>query len=148
MSLKSTALANYIATTGSLKAALDGGFLRLFSGPVPATADAAIDGSSVELCLISNNNTGTTGLTFATPATGGILTKTSSETWSGTVEATGTATFWRFCQAGDNGAAADTTAAHVRLQGTIGTTVASEGVLTSVALTAGNLQTIDLFQVQ
>lgn len=146
MSIKSTGLANYIATTGSLKAALDGGFLLLFSGPVPATADEAVDASSVMLCKISVGGNGTTGLTFATPASGGILSKTASETWQGTVAATGTATFWRFCAAGDAGMAASSTIA--RLQGTVGTTVASEGVLSSVDLVSGNTQDIGLFQVQ
>lgn len=145
MSLKSTGLANYIAVTGSLKAGLDSGFLMLFSGPVPATADAAIDGSSVLLCKISVGGDGTTGLTFDGTATAGVLTKTASETWEGTNAATGTATFWRFCEAADAGTAASTTAK--RLQGTIGTSVASEMVLVSAALTAGNNQTISLFQV-
>lgn len=146
MSLKSTGLADYIDTNGSLKAALDNGFLRLYSGPVPASADDAIDGSSVELCIISAGGDGSTGLTFAAPASDGILVKTSGEVWSGTVEATGTATFWRFCEAGDDGSAVSTTAK--RMQGTVGTTVASEGVLPSVSLTQGNTQDIDLFQVQ
>src|ERR1700743_1720013 len=140
MSLKSTGLANHVAVTGSLKDGLDGGFLMLFSGPVLASADAAIDGSSVLLCKISVGGDGTTGLTFDGTATGGVLTKTAAETWEGTNAATGTATFWRFCEAGDAGTALSTTA--LRLQGTIGTSVASEMVLVSAALTSGNNQTI------
>lgn len=145
MALKSTGLSTYVAVTGSIKAGLDSGFLYLFSGPVPASADAAIDGSSVMLVKISNGGDGTTGLTFSATATGGVLTKTSSETWEGTVAATGTATFYRFCESGDAGTGASTTAK--RIQGTVGTTVASEGVLVSTSLTSGNNQTISLFQV-
>lgn len=145
MSLKSTGLASHVAVTGSLKDALDAGFLYLFSGPVPASADAAIDGSSVLLAKISVGGDGTTGLTFAATSTDGVLTKTGAETWEGTVAATGTATFWRFCEAGDAGTAASTTAK--RLQGTVGTTVASELILVSAALTSGNNQTISVFQV-
>lgn len=145
MSLKSTGLATYIAVTGSIKDALDGGFLRLFSGPVPASADAAIDGSSVELVLISTGGDGTTGLTFEASAPGGVLVKTEADKWSGVIAATGTATFYRFCEAGDSGAAPSATAK--REQGTVGTTIASEGTLTSVALTSGNTQNIDIFQI-
>lgn len=145
MALKSTGLSTYVAVTGSLKAGLDGGFLYLYSGPVPASADAAIDGSSVQLVKISVGGDGTTGCTFSGTATGGVLTKTSSETWEGTIAATGTATFYRFCESGDGGSTLSTTAK--RIQGTVGTTVASEGVLVSTSLTSGNNQTISLFQV-
>jgi hypothetical protein len=145
MSLKSTGLATYLAVTGSMKAGLDSGFLYLFSGPVPVSADDAIDGSSVMLAKISVNGDGVTGLTFSATATGGVLTKTSSEAWSSTIAATGTTTFYRFCEASDAGSASSTTAK--RVQGTVGTTVASDGVLTSTSLTAGNTQTISLFQI-
>lgn len=145
MALKSTGLATHLAVTGSMKAGLDSGFLYIFSGPVPASADDAIDGSSVMLVKISVGGDGTTGLTFSATATGGVLTKTSSETWEGTIAATGTATFYRFCEASDAGTASSTTAK--RVQGTVGTTVASEGVLVSTSLTSGNTQTVSLFQV-
>lgn len=145
MTLKSTGLANHLAVTGSLKDALDSGFLYLFSGPVPTSADAAIDGSSVMLAKVSVGGDGTTGLTFESTAAGGVLTKTAAEAWSSTIAATGTATFFRFCESGDAGTGASTTAK--RVQGTVGTTVASDGVLTSTSLTSGNTQTISLFQI-
>jgi len=145
MALKSTGLATYLAVTGSLKAALDTGYLYIFSGPVPATADAAIDPSCVQLVKLTDNGDGTTGLTFSGTATGGVLTKTPSEVWEGVVAASGTATFWRFCPSSDTPANASTTAA--RLQGTVGTTIASDMVLTTNVLTAANTQTMSLFQV-
>lgn len=144
--MKSTGLANYIATTGSIKAALDGSFLYLFSGPVPASADDAIDASSVMLCKISVNGDGTTGLTFASPATGGILTKTTAEVWKGNYVANGEVSFYRLCAGGDAGTAASSTA--VRLQGTVGTTVASDAVLPSTTAVSGNEQDVSLFQIQ
>jgi hypothetical protein len=145
MTLKSTGLATFLAVTGSLKSALDNGFLYLFSGPVPASADDAIDGTSVMLAKVSIGSGGTVGLTFDPTAPGGVLTKTDAEVWSSTIAATGTATFYRFCEAADNGQTASTT--YKRVQGTVGTTVASDGVLNSVALTAGNTQNISLFQI-
>lgn len=145
MTLKSTGLAAHMAVTGSIKAALDAGFLRFFSGPVPASADDAIDGTSVMLVEITKGGDGVTGLTFEATATGGVLTKTAAETWTGTIDATGTSTFFRYSEAADAGTAASTTAK--RVQGTVGTTVASDAVLKTVALTAGNPQDVDLFQI-
>lgn len=145
MSKKSTGLANYIGATGSIKAALDGGFLYLFSGPVPAAADDAVDASCVQLVKISVGGDGTTGLTFDGTPSGGVLSKTASESWSGTISATGTATFFRFCEAGDDPTTASTTAK--RIQGTVGTTVSSDAVLNSADLTSGNAQDIKLFQI-
>jgi hypothetical protein len=145
MGMKSTALGNYVAVTGSLKAALDSGFIFLFSGPVPASADDAVDGTTVSLVKISVGGDGTTGLTFEATATGGVLTKTAAEAWKGTIATTGTATFFRFCEAGDAGTATSTTAK--RVQGTVGTTVASDIVLASTSLTATQEQDLNLFQI-
>lgn len=145
MSLKSTGLKAHLAVTGSLKDALDDGFLMLFSGPVPASADDAIDGSSVMLVQITKDGDGSTGLTFEATATDGILTKTAAETWEGAIAASGTVTFYRFVDSTDDGTSASTTAK--RVQGTVGTSVASDGVLTSVDLVSGNTQTVSLFQV-
>lgn len=106
------------------KTALDGGKLYYFAGPVPATANTALNMVSshtrvAELSLAG----GAPGLTFAT-ATAGVLNKTAAEAWSGLVafsgaqsaETTLTPTFWRFCPAGDNGQGTGTK----RLQGTLG----------------------------
>ena len=147
--LFSTALANAIATTGSMKSQLDGGFLFVFStntGTIPTSADNAVDVSAVLLVKISLS-AGTTGLTFATPAVNGVLSKTAAEAWTGNNVATGTAAFWRFCASGDAGTTADTTFVHPRIQGTTGTDATSDMVLPSTALVSGNAQAINLFQV-
>lgn len=141
---KSTALANHLAVTGSLKAGLDNGLLYIFSGPVPSSADDAIDGSSVLLATISVGGAGT-GLTFAAEATNGVLTKTASESWQGTIAASGTATFARFCESGDSGTATTTTAR--RLQFTVGTDATAGLVLSSVSLVQGNTQAVNTFQL-
>ncbi len=143
--LKSTGLANYLAVTGSLRAAMTAGFLYIYSGPVPASADDAIDGSSVELAKITVADDGTTGLSFEATATAGVLTKTAAEAWSGTVEATGTATFMRFVDSGDAPATSSTTSK--RLQDTVGTSALNGLVLTSASLVAADVQTINLFQI-
>lgn len=142
MSFKtSTGLRNAMLDTASLKAAMDGGFLDIYSGVEPATADAALSGN-VKLCRISNNKTAT-GLTFAAAAASGAITKTVAETWLGTNLATGTASFYRFVLTGDTGTSSTT---EKRMQGTIG--LAGQQLnLTSLALTISVDQAINSFAV-
>ncbi|RZL88830.1 MAG: hypothetical protein EOP82_21680 [Variovorax sp.] len=137
MTLKvSTGLRNAMLDTQSLKTALALGFIKLYSGAVPATADAAVTGTL--LTTISVNSTGT-GLSLATAAASGTIAK-ASEVWSGVNAATGTATYFRFIAAtGDDGTLSTT---QKRLQGTVGTSGADLN-LSSVNLTATAVQTID-----
>ena len=110
----------------AMKASLDGGFLYVFAGPVPANAADALNvvDDHTELVKMSVNGDGTTGLTFAT-ATGALLSKTVSEVWKGVIafsgaedtETTLVPTFYRFCATGDNGRGAAT---GPRVQGTVG----------------------------
>ena len=134
----STGLKNGLLVTGSLKSLLDLGNIRIFSGTVPADADAAETGTL--LCVISNAGTAT-GLTFETTASAGTVSKKSGETWSGTNVAGGTATHYRFVASGDSGAASTT---DKRLQGTVGL-VGADLNLSSVTLTSGAPQTIDYY---
>jgi hypothetical protein len=149
MALKtSTGLRNKMLDTGSVRATLAGGFMKIYSGSVPATADAALTGGNVLLCTISVNSTGT-GLTFATTATSGVLVKNSSEVWSGvngaggTYTGTATATFYRFVTSADDGTLSVT---QPRIQGDIAV-AGSELNLTNVNLVAGATQTIDYYAV-
>jgi hypothetical protein len=139
---KSTGLATYMAVTGSIKAALDGGFLFLYNGPEPATADAALSGNTL-LGKISVGNDGATGLTFDGTPDAGVLKKTASETWSGSVVADGDATFFRF--AATDPSALSTT--DKRLQGSVGTSLLDDLVLSSTSLVTGNVQAINQFQI-
>lgn len=137
---KSTGLATYIAVTGSIKAALNGSKIYIYSGTVPATVDEALSGP----VLLTTIDVSGTGVTFSsTVGTGGVLVKTTSETWTSTVAATGTASFFRMAAADPS--TLSTTA--VRLQGTVGTSVLNDLVLTSASLTAGNTQNVDQFQI-
>jgi hypothetical protein len=117
-----------------IKADLDGAFWRLFDGPVPASADDATTGSNHLIALISVNDDGTTGLTFATPS-GGVMTKTVAEDWLGTIVANGTITFARLCLTGDAGTGAATT--QKRIQATVGL-AGSEINLVKVAVTTSD----------
>ena len=133
----SSGLRNFMLVTGAFRGAMNGGTLKVYAGPVPADADAAI-GAATLLCTVTNNSTAT-GVTFATGATAGVLTKTASEVWAGLNAVSGTATFYRLVAATDTGAASATES---RVQGLISTSGADLN-LSSVGLTAGATQTVD-----
>lgn len=137
----STGLRNHLLTTGSLKAALDGGVIRIYSGTEPATADAALSGNAL-LCTVSNNGAGT-GINLDTTSSGGVISKAPGEVWKGTNVASGTATFYRFSGLTDDGTLSTSTK---RVQGTISTTGASMN-LANVSLTSGSEQRVDYYAV-
>lgn len=140
MTLKaSTGLRNQLLDTGSLRDILYEGFINIYAGTVPATADDAL-GSATLLSTISNAST-SDGLTMDTEAMGGVLAKASGEVWSGVNVAGGTATFYRHIAVGDTGAASTTQA---RVQGSIGVSGADMN-LTSTTLSNGATQTIDFY---
>lgn len=114
------------AMLAAMKAELDGGFLYLFAGPVPAGPSVALDLGSThtQVAVLSESGDGITGLTFDAPS-GGLMVKAGAETWEGLVafdgaedgETTLSPTFFRFCPDGDDGRGAG---AGPRLQGLVG----------------------------
>jgi len=115
------------------------GFLKIYSGTQPTSADDVING--VLLCTIYSDGT-TTGLTFQDSATG-TMPKTSTETWSGTAVATGTAGWFRFVAVGDTGASSTI---EPRIDGTVATSGAQIN-MSSTSVTTSAVQTISTFQV-
>lgn len=143
MALKaSTGLRAKLLDTGSLKSILALGFIKLYAGTMPATADEAVPGGATLLCTISVNSTGT-GISFDAAAVGGTISKAPGEVWSGVNAAGGTAAWYRHVAVGDDGTLSTTQA---RLQGTIGT-AGAELNLSSVNLSNGATQTIDYYSV-
>jgi len=141
MALKtSTGLRTKMLDTNSLKTLFALGFIKIYSGAVPANADAAITGTL--LCTISNASTAT-GINMAAAAVAGVLAKLSSEVWSGVNAASATATYYRHIAAGDDGTLSTTQA---RIQGTVATAGADLN-LSATALTSGATQTIDYYTV-
>lgn len=123
----STGLAAHLAGTGSMLGALDGGFINIYSGAVPADADASL-GSATLLCTLTLGGDGTTGLTLE--ASGRLVRKPAAAAWSGTNAASGTATFYRHVVSGDTGGASTT---EKRTQGTVGLTNAADMTLVDVS---------------
>lgn len=133
----SVALANAMLQGSSLKEQLDGGFIYLFAGAVPADADAALDMVSTHTLLAKiaadtvPADAGVVGLNFDTAAVNAAIAKAPAETWAAKINFTGKdaaqagvsslqATFFRHCAAADNGQAIGTTSTP-RIQGTIAT---------------------------
>lgn len=138
----STGARNQLLTSQALRDIFALGFLDIYAGTVPATADDSI-GAATLLCRVSDGGTGL-GLNFNLATTSaGVLAKLSSQVWSGSNVAGGTATFFRFVQSTDDGSSSTT---QVRMQGAVGTSGA-ELNLASVTLVLAALLTIDSFTV-
>lgn len=133
----STKCRNNLLDSSSIKTMFNAAEIRIFSGTEPADADAAQTGT-----LLATIKEGGSALTFGS-ASGGVLSK-SANSWSDTVDATGTASYYRLVQSADAGGA--TGSSDPRIQGTIGTAGADMN-LSSVSLTSGGTQTIDFFSL-
>lgn len=138
----STGLRNGILGAGSFKSQIDGAYLKIYSGAIPATADDAL-GAAVLICTLTIGGLGATGLTFASPAVAGVIAKTTAESWAGTNVATGTASFFRLAPSGDTGTLSTTA---VRVQGSIGP-VGTDMLMASTAMTAAQPFTLSYFNV-
>ena len=113
----STALCNQLLDTNPLATIFASGFVVLYSGTVPATADAAAT-SAVRQVVIGAPGPGT-GVTFNAAAAAGVIAKNSTETWNGTVANSATITFYRVVTAADDDTA-DSGLIYPRIQGTVG----------------------------
>lgn len=137
----STGLAKAMLDTGSFNSNLTGMKLKIYSGTEPATADASL-GAAVLLVTISDAG-GAGALSFNAAAVGNVIEKLSTQTWSGTNAASGTASFCRLVLASDTGASSST---EIRVQGDVG--VAGKFLnLSSTALTAAAVQVVDYLSI-
>lgn len=110
----STGFRDQLMTTAPARTIMDLGFIKIYGGAVPATADAAL-GAATLLCTLSVDGLGD-GLSMAAAAVDGVLEKDDTQVWQGTNVAGGVATFYRHVAVGDTGAASTTQA---RIQGNI-----------------------------
>ena len=118
----STGLRNHIATVGSAMAALQNGFIDIYSGAEPATADADATGAT-KLVRISLDSTGA-GLALEAK-TAGVFGKPDAATWSGVNAATGSPLWFRHVTAEDTGGASTSA---LRIQGNIATSGAAMNI--------------------
>lgn len=149
----STGLRNALLDTGSLKSELDGGFIHIYEGTAPASADDQVDTSGAITLLAtiySDGGAASAGLNFDTTATAGVLVKDPAETWDNSVEtnvATGTAQF--YVHVGSTESDGNAITASTTLPRVLGT-VAQAGAdlnLSSTSLTATEVQAINAYAV-
>lgn len=141
----STGFKNAVLDTGSVASTFNDGFITIYSGAVPADADASI-GAATALVTYSDNGAapaGGTGLDLEASAVAGAISKAAAQVWKGTAGATGTASFFRYEQLSDTGAASTT---EIRIQGTVGGGGADLFV-TSTTFTSAVEYTLDMFSL-
>ena len=113
--------------------------INVYTGTQPATADTAASGTL--LYTLTNNDDGTTGLTWG-ESVGGVVSKTTGEQWKGTAVAAGVAGWFRCYEHGDTPASLSTTAA--RFDGAIATSGA-EVNMSNTTIELGAVQTCTAF---
>jgi hypothetical protein len=139
----STALRRHMLVDGAFIAALDGGRLRIFSGAVPATADAAETGTLLAELTVGGD--GATGLTFDAAAATTSIAKTTGESWGeDSILASGTASYYRFVADGDSGGVSTTEA---RVQGTAGGLGGEDLFLIEPDLVAGQPFVLEFYRI-
>lgn len=84
------------------------------------------------------------GLRMDYNAAAGVLTKDTTQTWSGTAVATGTAGYFRYKSAVADAGALDSSAVFMRLDGNIATSGGNMN-MSSTSITSGALQTLSTF---
>lgn len=137
----STGLRNAMLGSADLASSLDLGFIKIYAGVAPTSADDAITGSHTLLCTISVAGSGD-GISMDA-AVSGVIGKNTGEVWSGTNVASGTASFYRHVGAADTGASSTT---EPRIQGSVAL-AGGDMNMTSVALSSGAVQTLDYYTV-
>lgn len=141
----STGFKNGLLGTDDLKTMLDDGYIKIYSGAVPADADASI-GAAVLLNTYSDGGAAAgagNGLDMDTAAAGGAIGKAPAQTWQGTSVAAGEAAFFRYIQLADTGAASTT---EVRIQGLVGG-AGADMFVTDATIIDATVYTVDYFSI-
>ncbi len=126
-------------STGGIKNALNLGFIAIYSGPQPLTADSAATGTLLGTVSV---DAGGTGLTFDASVSG-TISKKSTETWKFNGATAGTAGWGRFYPAGGNPAASSSSEARIDMS--IGSSGADLN-LSNISVAVGIPTTIDVWQ--
>jgi hypothetical protein len=147
----SSGLRNYIANTGSLKAAFANGCLDLYSGVQPSSANNAITGTL--LCRVTLNagaftaGASTNGLNLDTPVVSGTsvtISKVASDVWKGLGLGAGSIGWGRFkANALDNEGASTTL---IRIDFSVGV-IGADCNIPSVDVVTGTPITFSTFDI-
>lgn len=123
----------------SVKEIFNKSVIKIYTGSQPASANDAPTGTL--LVTISLNGTGN-GISFG-DASGGSISKSPTEVWSGTAVATGTAGYFRLQSYGDTESLSET---DERIDGAIATSGA-ELNMSNTQIQSGAVQTISVFDI-
>ena len=110
----STGLRRDMLVTGCVRDLMAGGEIRFYSGPVPDSADSALNVANTMLVVINAEGA---GITFEEDAPSAVLSKALDQVLTGDNVASGQVSFFRHVLPGDTGAAS--TSAR-RIQGLVG----------------------------
>lgn len=141
----STGFAYHVNTQGSVKDALENGspagcLLKIYKGTMPGV-DEAVSGANLLLTL-SESSSGN-GMTLEGTAGSRTLYNKSTETWSGTVEASGVATYYRLARADDTGASSTS---QQRVQGVVSDAIdLADLYMSNTTLTASEAKTLTAY---
>lgn len=135
----STGLRDHLLATGPLND-MDGYVIRIYddTAAIPTSADDAIPGTSVLLCVLTKDG-GVLGLNFDGTPTSGVMSKASTEEWLGTILASGTASYFRMSAIAD---ALGSSTTELRFQGTVGL-VNADFLVRDVVFVLGDEQRAD-----
>lgn len=139
----STGLRNKMLTQGSFVDVLGSPVMHIYSGTRPESANHSIGGGTLLLTITDDDQGAGFPLEFDTTAVDGVLAKHPSQIWSGTVSTSGTATFFRIVNEGDDGSESSTAP---RIQGRVGV-AGVELQLANATLVDGQSRTISNFYV-
>lgn len=143
----STGAREKLVSVSTIKELLDGGFMDIFTGSQPATADAVETGTKL-VRISSTSGTGVSdGLRFGT-ALAGVLPLTTP-VWSGVVSPAGVAGWFRFYGTGGTSGVAGSSGTNgtaIRIDGNVGVSGA-DLVLTNTNLALDSTLTIKTFSI-
>jgi hypothetical protein len=125
-----------------------GSAITFYSGAAPASAhDAATGTKLLQVRATALGGGSDYNLLFDDPDSGVLVKRTSvTDTWNGTVAATGVAGYFRIHKHSDTDAlAADAAQTKARIQGLVGS--GAEAILSNPSLTSGATQAIDFLSI-
>ena len=114
--------------------------LTIYDGVIPEDANAAL-ASNNALVKITVDGVANAGISFESTPVSGTIVKLASETWEGTVDTSGTATFYRIAPHDDDGTASTSAK---RYQGSVGT-FNVDLLVGDTAFVASDVKRIDYF---
>lgn len=136
---QSTSVRTALCGTSGLKDIFNGGYIDIYTGGQPASADYAETGSKLVRITIASGDVATAGLLWGTAAAG-LLPK-SGTAFSGVISLAGVAGWFRLY---GTGGTSGSSASENRMDGNVGVS-GSDLVLANTSLVLGATLTIDTF---